>query len=268
MVTQDTDKYWQLIGDANPYWGVITDDKFDKDKLTPDAIEDFYRMGETQVELLLQKIHDYVDNLFAPDSALDFGCGVGRVLLPLAKRCRTVVGVDVSEGMLQRTRERCESLKIGNVQLVQGDDQLSRVKDSFDLVHSYIVFQHIAPERVYAITDRLLESLNYGGVGILHFVYSKEIQSNHPKLRALAERLGVYEMLSAVRSKLQAPTQSRPDAIAGGLEMQMNSCDLNVVFRKLQSAGIRRMHVEYTDHGGFFGVVLFFMKRASDPYRM
>src|SRR6185369_13089394 len=127
MVTQDTDKYWQLIGDANPYWGVITDDKFDKDKLTPDAIEDFYRMGETQVELLLQKIHDYVDNLFAPDSALDFGCGVGRVLLPLAKRCRTVVGVDVSEGMLQHARERCASLKIGNVQLVKGDDQLSQV---------------------------------------------------------------------------------------------------------------------------------------------
>jgi hypothetical protein len=170
--------------------------------------------------------------------------------------------------MLQRARERCESLKVSNVQLVQGDDQLSRVTNSFDLVHSYIVFQHIAPERVYAITDRLLQSLNYGGVGILHFVYSKEVQSNHPTLRAVAEKLGVYEVLSAVRAKLQPQNQSRPDAIAGGLEMQMNSCDLNVVFRKLQSAGIRRMHVEYTDHGGFFGVVLFFMKRASDPYRM
>ena len=32
--------------------------------------------------------------------AVDLGCGSGQVTLALAKRCRTVVGVDVSEKMI------------------------------------------------------------------------------------------------------------------------------------------------------------------------
>jgi SAM-dependent methyltransferase len=268
MMAQNTDKYWQLIGSDNPYWGVITHDKFDKDRLTLGAIEEFYKLGEEQVGLLFQKIHKYVDDLFAPESALDFGCGVGRVLLPLARRCRTVVGVDVSDGMLQRARERFESQGLSNGKLVKGDDQLSGVTGSFDLIHSFIVFQHITPERGYVITDRLLKLLKADGVGVLHFVYYKEVISNHPKLRAFAEGLGVHNHVSAFRAKFQRQASSNKNGGPGGLEMQMNPYNLNVIFQKLQSVGVRRMHVEYTDHGGFFGVVLFFKKAASDTYCM
>jgi len=264
MKTQDTDKYWQFIGNDNPYWGVITHDRFDKTRLTRETIEDFYASGETDTDFLFRTIHRYIDDRFVAESALDFGCGVGRMVVPLASRCRMVTGVDVSDGMLQRAGARCDALRLSNIRLIKGDDQLSLIAERFDLIHSFIVLQHIPPERGYAITDRLLELLNDGGIGILHFVYSKEMRSNHPRLRALVERLGLYQSLCSLRAVFQhignAGQRSSPD----GLKMQMNPYNLNTIFRKLQTAGVRRLHVEYTDHGGFFGAVLFFKKHDNE----
>jgi SAM-dependent methyltransferase len=268
MKTQDTDKYWQFIGDDNPYWGVITHDEFDKTRLTREAVEDFYASGETHADLLFRTIRRYIDDRFAAQSALDFGCGVGRIVIPLASRCRTVTGVDVSDGMLQKARERCDELRLSNVHLIKADDQLSLVTERFDLIHSFIVLQHINPERGYDITERLLKLLNNGGVGVLHFVYSKASQSRHPKLRALAENLGLYQSLCRIRAMLQLSGDASKDRNPDGLEMQMNPYNLNPIFDKLQKVGVRRLHVEFTDHGGFLGVVLFFKKDDKEEYSM
>ncbi len=47
------------------------------------------------------------ERLLPPDAAvLDFGCGIGRVAATLAPRCRSVLGVDVSAGMVAEARRR------------------------------------------------------------------------------------------------------------------------------------------------------------------
>lgn len=79
---------------------------------------------------------------------LEIGCGVGRLLRPLAPRVAQVVGVDISEEMLRRARERCASL--GNVELKRTDGRLEFLADgAFDFVYSHIVFQHL-PRKAYA----------------------------------------------------------------------------------------------------------------------
>ena len=72
--------------------------------------------------------------------ALDFGCGVGRMTQALADRFESVVGIDISEAMIDKARvlnrhgDRC--------QYVVGD--LSRLAgQSFDLIFSIYVIQHI-----------------------------------------------------------------------------------------------------------------------------
>jgi hypothetical protein len=42
--------------------------------------------------------------------------------------------------------------------------------------------------------------------------------------------------------------------------------DLNALFRIAQEAGARRVHVEYTDHGGLYGVIMFFRLEPEEPY--
>lgn len=45
--------------------------------------------------------------------------------------------------------------------------------------------------------------------------------------------------------------------------MQMNSYLLNPLFQVLQQAGIREMHMAFSDHTGASGTVLFFRKGPS-----
>jgi cyclopropane fatty-acyl-phospholipid synthase-like methyltransferase len=79
---------------------------------------------------------------------LEIGCGVGRLVRPLAGRVARVVGVDLSEAMLARARDHCEGLP--NVELVRTDGGLDSFPDAaFDFVFSYIVFQHL-PRKAYA----------------------------------------------------------------------------------------------------------------------
>ena len=79
------------------------------------------------MKALWDAIRRWVAPRFAPRSALDFGCGVGRLLVPLARRCPSVVGVDVADSMLAQARARCDAVGVTNVRLLKSDDRLSRV---------------------------------------------------------------------------------------------------------------------------------------------
>jgi cyclopropane fatty-acyl-phospholipid synthase-like methyltransferase len=108
---------------------------------------------------------------FTPDRALDFGCGVGRIVIPLAERCGSVLGVDVADSMLVNARLLCQQRNLSNVRFARCDDSLEGVDGGFDLVHSYIVFQHVPPGRGLPLLERLLRKLNANGVGVIHVLY-------------------------------------------------------------------------------------------------
>ena len=75
----------------------------------------------------------------------------------------------LSDAMIAEAARNCRERKLNNVSFVKSDDRLSRLEGMFDLIHSTIVFQHIAPRRVEILVRDLLERLGPGGVGALHF---------------------------------------------------------------------------------------------------
>src|SRR5688500_636371 len=94
MISNDTDKEWEKFGKDDPYFGVLSDVSFRKGNLNPEAFERFFASGEEYVSDLLVRAVRFAGEGFRPRSALDFGCGVGRLVIPLASRCARVVGVD------------------------------------------------------------------------------------------------------------------------------------------------------------------------------
>ena len=256
MTRRQTDRDWDLLARTDPFWAVSTDDRYRRANLSDAALTQFFAAGEYHIDFLFRTIRHHLGDDFAPATALDFGCGVGRMLIPLARRCRAVTGVDVSEAMLTEARSRLGALGIGNVTLARGDDDLSAVPGRFDFVHSFIVLQHIPVERGVALHRRLLARLNETGVGAIHFHYAKAEHLLPPNsLLARARRLGGNLLRRVVPSRRK-------------VEMQMNPYDLNLICRDLQQAGIRRLHVEFTDHLGCFGVLLLFRKLPGDGYRV
>jgi SAM-dependent methyltransferase len=154
VTPRDSDQEWEEIGRTDPYYGVITHEKFRQNRLNDDSLREFFTSGQDHIDFVLETIRTSVDSRFFPSSALDFGCGVGRCSIPLTRVCQSVVGVDASDGMLQEAREICSAHSISNLRLVKSDDTLSRVSGPFDLVHSFLVFQHIPRKRGEQIFTR------------------------------------------------------------------------------------------------------------------
>jgi len=69
---------------------------------------------------------------------LEFAIGTGRVALPLAERGIEVAGIDNSEAMLERLREKPGA---HTIEAVAGDMATTRVEGEFSLV--YLVFNTI-----------------------------------------------------------------------------------------------------------------------------
>ena len=260
MFASKTDRDWEYFGKNDPYFGVLTHDGFKLGQLSADAKKEFFATGVRYVDAILTTVRERLEPAFQPTRALDFGCGVGRLVIPLAGVCTSVVGVDVSESMLAVAEENCREMGRPNVTFAKADDTLSGVSGSFDFVHSFIVFQHIPPERGVVIFRRLIGLLQDDGIGVLHFTYSyaTTVSLRRRLLKAALESIPIgHGLLNLVRGRsFREPV------------MQMNEYDVNQLLRILQESDCHEIHLRFTETsvGGhpFYGVVLFFRKRHLD----
>ena len=247
----NTEKQWESWGEQDPYFGVLTSRIYHRDCLTDDSLEQFFASGRDHVDSLLQEIRIRIDPEFEPKMGLDFGCGVGRVLVPLAQVCETVVGVDISPAMLAEAEKNCGSNHLGNVRLILSDDDLFGVEGEFDFIHSFLVFQHIRPERGLKLVRKLVGLLAEGGVGALQFHYFTGPTSILSRMADWA-----YDHIPftfGVRNILKGEPFKTP-------RMQMNLYDLNAITAILQEAGCNRVGLKFNRKRDHYGVMFLFRK--------
>jgi SAM-dependent methyltransferase len=248
----NSDKEWERFGRSEPYFAVLTSPEF-RGRLSTETREKFFASGESHVDCVLSIIRDRLDPSFAPARALDFGCGVGRLVIPLARRCREVTGVDVSPSMLEEARRNCDEAGVGNVRLVLGDDELRLLTGSFDFVHSYIVLQHVPVARGEKLVRRLAQLLASGGVAMIQVPYSSG-RSN------IASRLIYWARVNVPGAK--ALLNLARGRAPGAAVMQMNAYSVTDLLDLLWEEGCREVYVRFSDHNGARGVLLF--ARKSD----
>jgi SAM-dependent methyltransferase len=256
----NSDETWRHYGKTDPYFGVLTQDDFRSENLTPEAKARFFQSGDEYVEYVLTTIREHLTPSFEIGRALDFGCGVGRLTIPLARAARSIIGVDVSERALDEAARNCRAHGISNAKFVPSDDGLTAVMERVDFVHSFIVLQHIPPVRGEAIFRRLIGLLEDGGVGAVHFTCSWSSQTPLYR-RVLAGGYLTVPGLFGIRNVLKG----RP---FGERLMEMNCYDVTRLMRILHEAGCHRVHVRFTEtetYGQpFYGVILFFQKKRMD----
>jgi len=259
-----TDAEWERWGQRDPYFSVLTDPKFRRANLTEGLRSEFLATGRAHADYVLGICRSRIDPAFAPARILDFGCGVGRVLIPFARDAKEAVGLDVSPAMLAEAERNCVEVGMTNVRLLLSDDELSALDGKFDLVHSCIVLQHIEPTRGRAIFERLVERIAPGGIGALHVTFAWDAHGEtfgrpppEPPPRPLSR---LQRLLAPIRSALRRPTPAPalPEQPPPDPEMQMNYYELNDLLYLIRRGGAERIHAEYTDHGGALGVFLFF----------
>jgi 2-polyprenyl-3-methyl-5-hydroxy-6-metoxy-1,4-benzoquinol methylase len=252
MFGKITDREWEKFGKNDPYYGVLTLDKFRSVNLTDDNKEEFFRSGYEHIDIILKKIRTYIDSSYMVNQALDFGCGVGRLVIPLAEISNKVTGVDISESMLLEAKRNCEARSLGNVDFIKSNESLSLLEDrQYNFIHSIIVFQHIPTRRGELIFRSLISHLEDGGCGVIHFTYSK-LDSKIRKI--ISDIFNKYipfgaNLINIIKGKsFFAPS------------MQMNKYNLNKLFLIMQESKISNFHTEFTNDNGELGIILYFQK--------
>ena len=250
MLAHKSDREWEKFGKTNPYFGVLSTDKFLSKNLDEAGLAQFFATGESHVESLVALMGRVFDRPPAFGRALDFGCGVGRIVIPLARRWNKVTGVDISPSMLGECRKNCAALDLANVEFHDSSDGLKGIEGRFDFIHSVIVFQHIPVDRGEKLFRRLLELLAPDGIGALHFTY-------HIPGGMLTK------FAYALRRRFQ-PAHWALNLLAGRSPfepyMQMNAYSLEKLYNMAQDAGASAVHAELSDHGGNRGAMLVFRK--------
>ena len=134
-------KDWNDLAELDPLWAIATlpEKKFGKWEK-----DEFFQSGEKEIE----EIINLCKKLGYPSEfqyALDFGCGVGRLTIPLSKNFVHCIGVDISETMIKLAKKYQNS---PNCKYIVNSDKKLSVFDnnSFDLIYSSIVLQHV-PEK-------------------------------------------------------------------------------------------------------------------------
>lgn len=245
---------WERFGELDPYWAVLTDEKFRAAKLSMDSRQEFFQSGETHLACVKETIRTAVDPGFSPLRVLDVGCGVGRVLLPMARQFPEAVGLDVASSMLREAQKNLGEAGL-IAELVLADDELSGLAGTFDFIHSYIVFQHIPPRHGEKLCAALLKRLRPGGVAAMHFSYRAPLSRRQQLMRW--GRLHA-PFLGAVANVAKGRSPSSP-------YMELYEYELDSVFEIFRATGSRDIHLQFSDHGGLLGVfVLARKERQAD----
>lgn len=110
--------------------------------------EDFFKDGTRQAHELCNTL--FHKEGFKPEGKrmLDIGCGVGRLDRGFAEMFAEVWGLDVSGEMIAQAKELNKTFS--NITFIKGNGQNLSVfqNDYFDLVFSYITFQHIPEKKI------------------------------------------------------------------------------------------------------------------------
>lgn len=251
-----TDKDWDRWGASAPYYGVLSINKFRPEHLDAEALNGFFASGEAHVHAVFSRIEFLTKKEFKPRIALDFGCGVGRLAIPMAKRSEATIAVDVSPAMRAETKRNCEAHGIRNVEVVASDDDLSLIPANIDFVHSFIVLQHIPPSRGEGIISGLAKRVSDNGFLALQF-YTR--CNSHWLIRGLVRTRYLFPPANWIRNLIK----SRPFREQA---MELHVYDLPNVLRILRQAGFPEIDIHLdTEAEGQFESVFLLAQRTHFP---
>lgn len=246
----NAERHWRELGDDDPFFGVLSDPKFLKANLSDESREEFFQSGEQDVQGVYSVIQAKIRQGFHAQRVLDFGCGVGRLLIPFAKRAHTVVGIDVSPGMLAEAERNLGERGLRNVRLLRSQVIDTLDPGTFDLVHSFIVFQHIPVSDGEILFRKLIRLIAPGGVGAIHLTFSDNRSAVRRAVSALRARSNLAHRLVNVA---QGKPFSEP-------LMQMNRYSMNRIVDMLIDTHCSSVHMDFTEHFGTRGAMIYFEK--------
>lgn len=174
MKLDDLKKNWDQFGKDDPYWAILTNP--DKKGNQWDE-KDFFETGKREIARAIKRL-----SRLAPElnfgSALDFGCGAGRLTQALADHFDNVVGVDIAASMIELAEEKNQKSNCSYI-LNEKSDLSVLGEQKFDLVYSIITLQHMQPQYAKNYIIEFLRVLKSNGIAIFQVPSKPDSQTQY-----------------------------------------------------------------------------------------
>ena len=116
------------------------------------SADEFFASAADVLRTLREDLRRFPDGAgISTMTALEIGCGPGRIMLPLSRDFGRIYGVDVSEEMVAIAQRNLAAAPNAEARVSTGVDLSGFADASIDFCYSYAVFQHI-PEREFVLS--------------------------------------------------------------------------------------------------------------------
>jgi SAM-dependent methyltransferase len=165
LMAGKTGAYWTHAGETAPHWSVLTEERFLPHNIA-DNLQTFYAAGAWDAQVVDATLGRIGRNTGEFQHCVDYGCGVGRVTLQLARRFPRVTGLDISAPHLHLARETCRAAGFAHVTLTQVTPERLMPVESCDFWYSRIVLQHSPPPVAMHVLRQAFRVLETGGIAM------------------------------------------------------------------------------------------------------
>jgi len=152
-------RYWQTLGARNPFGVILTGADYAPRDWDAAA---FFKTGESDVAHVIAVLAEIAPEL-PRRTALDFGCGVGRITRGLAVPFARVTGVDVAPSMIAAARQLNAAFPNCEFRVNRAGHLRAFDDGAFDFVYSRLVLQHIPPRAATRYIAELVRVLAPNG---------------------------------------------------------------------------------------------------------
>tara|TARA_Y100000816_G_C26036970_1_gene542978 strand:+ start:347 stop:1102 length:756 start_codon:yes stop_codon:yes gene_type:complete len=204
-------------------------------------------------EFLLRKYNgDY-------SKALDFGCGIGRMIKRFEENFDRVDGVDISENNLLLAKEYCKTMKTKPKLYKTDGMHFSDIKDNtYDFIYSTIAMEHIAPFSVrFKIFEEIYRTLKRSGSISIQMNYVENLKK-HYKYFPNSEKLQPLTGISEWREDATWATRTNSQ-----YDVKLDKDSLGLVRDDLKSIGFVEIDflIESPPHKGVDYFVFIYAKK-------
>ncbi len=180
MELDDLRQHWEVFGQTDPLWAVLTSPDKRHGKWN---LDDFFHSGEVEIDRVLARVRDALATQrvdISTRDALDFGCGVGRLTQALAESYDSVLGIDIAPSMVHLAKEYNKKPNKCHYEVANGNDLSQLSTSSFDFVYTAHVLQHMEQRFAKAYVREFMRVLRPGGVAVIEVPSERVVGRRDP----------------------------------------------------------------------------------------
>lgn len=162
---------WSNLGIKEPHFSVYSHSKFKPDNFKKkDSQETFFKSGKVELDNTLQYLYKIGITPDYEGTAIEWGCGVGRVTRFLAEKFFKIFAYDISLPHIHLAQDYLLENNLKNTDFIHLENLNKIYIPPYSFFYSKIVFQHNPPPLTKYLLNLILDSILPNGIFVLQLV--------------------------------------------------------------------------------------------------